>query len=52
MVVEAGPESVPELEPELTMAASANGSSTPPAAQLYDDLDVPAILRRDRRFVQ
>jgi len=50
ILVEANPEADPEEAP-LTMAASANGSSAP-AAQLYDDLDVPAILRRDRRFVQ
>jgi hypothetical protein len=35
----------------MTMAASANAPA-PPAAPLFDDLDVPAILRRDRRFVQ
>jgi cell division protein FtsZ len=54
VAVEAAPE--PEqVEPDpapQTMAASANGTATPPAAQLFDDLDVPAILRRDRRFVQ
>jgi cell division protein FtsZ len=38
----------PEPAP-LTMAATA---SAPPAAPLFDELDVPAILRRDRRFVQ
>ncbi len=48
--VEAAPETVSEPEP-MTMSATANGSA-PPAAPLYDDLDVPAILRRDRRFVQ
>jgi cell division protein FtsZ len=43
----------PVAEPEpMTLAASANGSASPAAAQLFDDLDVPAILRRDRRFVQ
>jgi hypothetical protein len=36
----------------MTMAASANGAAAPPAAPAIDDLDVPAILRRDRRFVQ
>jgi cell division protein FtsZ len=57
MPLEAAAESVPEpayAETEaapMTMAANANGS-TPPAAPLFDDLDVPAILRRDRRFVQ
>ncbi len=44
------------MEPEppqqqMAMAASANASA-PPAAPMFDDLDVPAILRRDRRFVQ
>jgi cell division protein FtsZ len=41
--------------PPLTMAAAANSPAppaAPPAAPLFDDLDVPAILRRDRRFVQ
>jgi cell division protein FtsZ len=39
----------PAAEPEpMTMAAAA----TAPAAPVFDDLDVPAILRRDRRFVQ
>jgi cell division protein FtsZ len=53
VAVEAAPESAPEPEAEpMTMAASANGATTPPAAPLFDDLDVPAILRRDRRFVQ
>ena len=60
--MEAAPEIAPEPEPayiepappeapQMTMAATAN-SSAPPAAPLFDDLDVPAILRRDRRFVQ
>ena len=52
--MEAIPEIVSEAEPEpapMTMAATAN-SPAPPAAPLFDDLDVPAILRRDRRFVQ
>jgi cell division protein FtsZ len=60
--MEAAPEIAPALEPvqvetapaeptPMTMAASAN-SPAPPAAPLFDDLDVPAILRRDRRFVQ
>src|SRR5690349_19512908 len=35
-------------EPPMAAAAHANGASEP----LFDDLDVPAILRRDRRFVQ
>jgi cell division protein FtsZ len=53
VAAEASPELAAEPEPEpLTMAASANGAATPPAAPLFDDLDVPAILRRDRRFVQ
>jgi hypothetical protein len=43
---EAAEELAPEREPEpMTMAAAAN-------APAFDDLDVPAILRRDRRFVQ
>jgi hypothetical protein len=33
----------------MTMAATATPA---PPAQVFDDLDVPAILRRDRRFVQ
>jgi cell division protein FtsZ len=49
------PEPEPEyVEPEpapLTMAATANAPA-PQAAPLFDELDVPAILRRDRRFVQ
>ncbi len=35
-------------EPPLAAAAHANGTAEP----LFDDLDVPAILKRDRRFVQ
>jgi cell division protein FtsZ len=35
-------------EPPMAAAAHANGPSEP----LFDDLDVPAILKRDRRFVQ
>ena len=35
-------------EPPIAAAAHANG----PAEPLFDDLDVPAILKRDRRFVQ
>ena len=50
--MEAAPEVAPEPEPApMTMAATAN-QPAPPAAPLFDDLDVPAILRRDRRFVQ
>src|ERR1700677_1190542 len=50
------PEPEPEpvyAEPEpapMTMAATA--TAPPPAAPLFDDLDAPPILRRDRRFVQ
>jgi cell division protein FtsZ len=53
VAVEAAPEPEPVyIEPEpMTMAATAS-APTPPAAPLFDDLDVPAILRRDRRFVQ
>src|SRR5579863_7683141 len=49
VVVEAAAEAAPaEVEPEpMTMAATANGAATPPATPLFDDLDVPAILRRD-----
>jgi len=49
--VEAAPEPPqhPEYdEPPMAAAAHANGQSEP----LFDDLDVPAILKRDRRFVQ
>ena len=35
-------------EPPMVAASHANGPTEP----LFDDLDVPAILRRDRRFVQ
>jgi len=56
MAEAAAAESIPEpMDPEaspMTMAASANGAAAPPAAPAFDDLDVPAILRRDRRFVQ
>jgi cell division protein FtsZ len=38
----------PEFDEPPMAAAHANGSSEP----MYDDLDVPAILKRDRRFVQ
>jgi hypothetical protein len=44
------PEPVHE-EPPMMMAAAANGSPQPPEP-LFDDLDVPAILRRDRRLIQ
>jgi cell division protein FtsZ len=37
-------------EPAIAMAATANGSPAP--EPLFDDLDVPAILRRDRRMIQ
>jgi cell division protein FtsZ len=48
--------SAAEAEPEpveqpMTMLAAANGSPQPPEP-LFDDLDVPAILRRDRRLIQ
>jgi hypothetical protein len=43
------PEPQPHYEePPMAAAAHANGASEP----LFDDLDVPAILKRDRRFVQ
>jgi cell division protein FtsZ len=35
-------------EPPMAAAAHASGPSEP----LFEDLDVPAILKRDRRFVQ
>jgi hypothetical protein len=35
----------------MQMAAAANGSPQPPEP-MFDDLDVPAILRRDRRLIQ
>jgi cell division protein FtsZ len=38
-----------EEEAPAAMAATANGSPTEP---LFDDLDVPAILRRERRIYQ
>jgi cell division protein FtsZ len=44
-------EPAPAESAPMTMAATAN-TPAPPAAPLFDDLDVPAILRRDRRFVQ
>jgi cell division protein FtsZ len=46
--LEAPPEPEPRYE-EISMAAAAhaNGTSEP-----FEDLDVPAILKRDRRFVQ
>jgi cell division protein FtsZ len=53
VAIEAASETEPAPDAaEIGMAASANGAATPPAAPLFDDLDVPAILRRDRRFVQ
>lgn len=45
--VYAEPEAIPE-EPSLTMAAAASAAHEP----MFDDLDVPAILRRDRRMIQ
>ena len=38
-------------EPPAVMAAATNGHHETPEP-LFDDLDVPAILRRDRRMVQ
>jgi cell division protein FtsZ len=49
--VEAPPPAEPVHEEPLTMAASANGHPLP-SEPLFDDLDIPAILRRDRRFLQ
>jgi hypothetical protein len=48
--VEAAPEPHhPQFaEPPIGAAAHANAPTEP----LFDDLDVPAILKRDRRFVQ
>jgi cell division protein FtsZ len=51
VLAEAASESEPESAP-MTMAAAASSPAEPPTAPLFDDLDVPAILRRDRRFVQ
>jgi len=40
-------------EPPNAMAAAANGNLPPGSAdRLFDDLDVPAIMRRSRRLVQ
>jgi cell division protein FtsZ len=39
-------------EPQMTMAASAAGTGANGHDALFDDLDVPAILRRDRRNIQ
>ena len=39
----------PPKEEQMVMSAAANGA---PAEPSFDDLDVPAILRRDRRMVQ
>jgi hypothetical protein len=48
-IEEAQPEPEPHYE-EIPKAAAAhaNGASEP----MFDDLDVPPILKRDRRFVQ
>ena len=46
------PAQIPEPaaeDPAMAVAAAANGSPNEP---VFDDLDVPAILRRDRRMVQ
>jgi cell division protein FtsZ len=49
---EADPES-PSEQPLPAMAASAGAASQGTrTSDLFDDLDLPAILRRDRRFVQ
>src|SRR6185295_14229424 len=46
---DAQPEPEPQYEETpMAAAAHANGGAEP----LFDDLDVPAILKRDRRFVQ
>jgi cell division protein FtsZ len=57
--MEAAPEIAPEPEPvepaqpeSAPMSMAATASAPAPPAPLFDDLDVPAILRRDRRFVQ
>jgi cell division protein FtsZ len=49
--VETPPPAEPVHEEPLTMTASANGHPMP-SEPLFDDLDIPAILRRDRRFLQ
>src|SRR5579864_3967443 len=46
-----------EEEPEheeapMTMTAAATVNGTPKPEPLFDDLEVPAILRRDRRLIQ
>jgi cell division protein FtsZ len=54
VMVDAGSETEPEPvyeETPMAAAAGANGSPQPPEP-LFDDLDVPAILRRDRRLIQ
>ncbi len=43
------PSGEPAHEEQLVMAAAANGHT--PAEPLFDDLEVPAILRRDRRHL-
>jgi cell division protein FtsZ len=46
------PEAAPE-EPAMAMSAAATVPGRPNGApEPFDDLEVPAILRRDRRFVQ
>lgn len=49
------PEPAIEPEPPMTMAATANAPSQTngaPPEQMFDDLDVPAIMRRTRRMLQ
>ena len=48
MQIEAEPQHPHYDEVPMAAAAHANGPTEP----LFDDLDVPAILKRDRRFVQ
>ena len=51
-VEEFSPEPPVIEEPALTMAAAASAHSNGSPEPLFDDLDVPAILRRDRRMMQ
>jgi cell division protein FtsZ len=45
-------ETVHEAPPPMTMVAAATTNGAPTPEPLFDDLEVPAILRRDRRMIQ